>query len=67
VSANIKKLKFGFVNLTLDFLDEDDLKMAQKLAADAKDYLEKELFPAKMQVLPRLDSGIVTNLLELPR
>ena len=61
MSVNIKKLKFGFVNLTLDFLDEDDLKMAQKLAADVKAYLEKELDVSIVESAPSINSRILSN------
>ena len=61
MSANIKKLKFGFVNLTLDFLDIDDLKMAQKLATDAKDYLKKELDVSIVESAPSINSRILSN------
>ncbi len=37
--VNFRKVKIGFVNLALDFLDEEDLKTASQYAKDAKQML----------------------------
>jgi len=43
MGTKFKKLKFGFVNLTLDFLEKEDLTNATRLAEDAKNLLQKEM------------------------
>ena len=61
MTASFKKLKFGFVNLTLDFLDEEDLNTAKKFASDAKDYLKKELGVDITESAPSIDSRAKSN------
>jgi len=39
MAINFRKVKLGFVNLALDFLEEEDLKTAAQYASDAKEML----------------------------
>jgi len=59
--ANFKKLKFGFVNFSLDFLEPEDLAMATKYAADAKKYLEKELGVIIVESVPSIFTRSLSN------
>jgi len=59
--TGFKKLKFGFVNLTLDFLEENDLKTAVKFATDTKDYLQKELGVLIVESAPSINSRVLSN------
>ncbi|MHB1253414.1 MAG: hypothetical protein ACYCZ1_04540 [Candidatus Humimicrobiaceae bacterium] len=59
--ANFKKLKFGFVNLTLDFLEAEDLAMAVKYANDAKDYLKNVLGVSIVESAPSINSRTMSN------
>jgi L-fucose isomerase-like protein len=43
MAINFRKVKIGFVNLALDFLEEEDLKMASKYADDAKNFLTDKM------------------------
>lgn len=61
MSTNFRKLKFGFVNLTLDFLEEEDLKTATKYASDAKDYLQREMGVSIVESAPSIDSRTKSN------
>ncbi|MBN1298248.1 MAG: L-fucose/L-arabinose isomerase family protein [Actinobacteria bacterium] len=59
--ANFKSLKFGFVNLTLDFLEAEDLEAAKKFATDAKNYLKNELKVEIVESAPSIDSREKAN------
>ena len=59
--ANFKKLKFGFVNLTLDFLEEDDLSTAVKYASDVKNYLQNEFDVLIVESAPSINSRAMSN------
>ncbi|MHB8276565.1 MAG: hypothetical protein ACYDIA_02785, partial [Candidatus Humimicrobiaceae bacterium] len=59
--TNFKKLKFGFVNLALDFLEAEDLEMAIKYANDAKDYLKNTLGVSIVESAPSINSRIMSN------
>lgn len=59
--VKIKKLKFGFVNLTLDFLEADDLATAIKYASNAKDLLQKELGVTIVESAPSINSRAMSN------
>ena len=56
MGKKFKKLKFSFVNLTLDFLEEEDLNKAIKLAEDAKNLLQKEMEVTIIESTLRVDS-----------
>ena len=43
MGIDFRKVKIGFANLALDFLEEEDLKAASNYAKNARDYLKKEL------------------------
>ncbi len=51
-----RKLKFGFMNLALDFLEKEDLEAATNYANDAKEYLEKDLGVTVVESAPSIDS-----------
>ena len=59
--GGMKKLKLGFVNLTLDFLEEEDLNTAQKMAADAKAYISEKLNAAIVESAPSVNSRTMSN------
>ena len=59
--TNFKKLKFGFVNLSLDFLEAEDLAMAIKYAADAKTYLKKEMGVSVVESAPSVFNRSLSN------
>ena len=59
--TNFKKLKFGFVNLSLDFLEAEDLAMAIKYAADAKAYLKKEMEVSVVESAPSVFNRSLSN------
>lgn len=59
--TNFRKLKFGFVNLTLDFLEEEDLKAATRFASNAKNYLQKKLEVEIIESAPSINSRIMAN------
>lgn len=61
MTSNFKKLKFGFVNLTLDFLAEEDLKTAVNYASEAKDYLKKDLGVDIVESAPSINSRQMSN------
>jgi len=61
MTANFKSLKFGFVNLTLDFLEVEDLNTAKKFATEAKDYLKKEMKVEIVESAPSIDSRDKSN------
>ena len=61
MGAKFKKLKFGFVNLTLDFLEEKDLIYATKLAEDAKNLLQKEMEVTIVESAPSINSRSMSN------
>jgi len=56
MGKKFKKLKFGFVNLTLDFLEKEDLANATRLAEDAKNLLQKEMEVTIIESTLRVDS-----------
>ncbi|MHB8278873.1 MAG: hypothetical protein ACYDIA_14640 [Candidatus Humimicrobiaceae bacterium] len=60
--TNFKKLKFGFLNLTLDFLETDDLATAVKYASDAKGYLQKELGVTVVESAPSVSNRNMSNI-----
>ena len=59
--AKFKKLKFGFVNLTLDFLEADDLATAVKYASDVKAHFQKELGVTIVESAPSINSRTMSN------
>jgi len=56
MGKKFKKLKFGFVNLTLDFLEKEDLANTTRLAEDAKNLLQKEMEVTIIESTLRVDS-----------
>jgi len=56
MGKKFKKLKFGFVNLTLDFLEKEDLANTTRLAEDAKNLLQKEMEVTIIESILRVDS-----------
>jgi hypothetical protein len=56
VGTGFQKLKFGFVNLTLDFLEEEDLKTATGFAANAKALLQNEMGVDIVESAPSVNS-----------
>jgi len=61
MSVKFKKLKFGFVNLTLDFLEKEDLVYATRLAEDAKNLLQKEMDVTIVESAPSINSRSMSN------
>ncbi len=61
MGTKFKKLKFGFVNLTLDFLEEKDLNNAIKFAEDAKNFLQKEMGVTIVESAPSVNSRSMSN------
>ena len=61
MSTNFPKLKFGFVNLTLDFLEEEDLKAATGFAASSKDFLKKDMGVDIVESAPSVNSRSMSN------
>lgn len=61
MKTNFRKLKFGFVNLTLDFLEEEDLKAATIFASNAKNHLQKEYGIEIIESAPSVDSRMKAN------
>ncbi len=61
MDTKFKKLKFGFVNLTLDFLEEKDLNNAIKFAEDAKNLLQKEMEVTVVESAPSVNSISMSN------
>ena len=61
MTVNFRKLKFGFINLTLDFLEEEDLNTATKYASEVKDYLQNELGVSIVESAPSIDSRTKSN------
>ena len=59
--TNFKKMKFGFVNLTLDFLEEEELSTAQKIAGDAKKFLTDEMKVSIVESAPSVNSRDMSN------
>ncbi|MGM0367223.1 MAG: L-fucose/L-arabinose isomerase family protein [Actinomycetota bacterium] len=50
------ELKFGFINLALDFLEKEDLETATKYANEAKGYLQEELGISIVESASSVDS-----------
>jgi L-fucose isomerase-like protein len=61
VGTGFQKLKFGFVNLTLDFLEEEDLKTATGFAANAKALLQNEMGVEIVESAPSVNSRDMSN------
>ncbi len=62
MGTEFKKLKFAFVNLTLDFLEEKDLNNAIKFAEDAKNFLQKEMGVTVVESAPSVNSRSMSNI-----
>jgi L-fucose isomerase-like protein len=61
VGTNFKKLKFGFINLTLNFLEEEDLNNATRFASNAKDLLQKEMEVTVIESAPSINSRLMSK------
>ena len=61
MSVKFKKLKFGFVNLTLDFLVEKDFIKTIRLAEDAKNLLQKEMEVSIIETVPCVNSRFLSK------
>jgi len=54
-------IRLGFVNLTLDFLEEEDLRAATGFSQNAKDFLEKDLGVEVVESAPSVNSRALSN------
>jgi len=59
--TSFKKMKFGFVNLTLDFLEKEELETAQKIASDAKKFFTDECQVSIVESAPSINSRSMSN------